>query len=179
MLSSVSEIVDFNLYPYGNARMTQNADGTWKFSCQHGVSECTANMYQACAMDQDPDPSSWWPMVICMEKSRNPVSAAQNCATNAGLNWEAILECAGDDPSQGSAEIGNPLMHGIGQATADLVPAHQWTPWVVMNGKPLSSSQLDKPLKDLVCGAYTGTKPAGCASFADRVIFPDEGFEAL
>jgi len=176
MLTAISEIVDFKLFPYGNAKMTQNADGTWHFTCQHGTSECIGNMYQACAMNQDPDQSAWWPMVICMEKSRNPVNAAESCAVNAGLDWEGIVQCAGSDPSQGSPTEGNPTMHSIGQATASLVPAHQWTPWVTLNGRPLTSSQLDQSLKKLVCNAYGGTLPAGCLSFADRVIFPEEGF---
>lgn len=32
-------ICDFNVYPYGNARRTQNGSH-WAFTCQHGPREC-------------------------------------------------------------------------------------------------------------------------------------------
>ena len=34
------------MYPYGNAKETQNPDGTWKFECQHGEKECTGNLLE-------------------------------------------------------------------------------------------------------------------------------------
>lgn len=176
MLTAVGEIVDFMLYPYGNAKETQGSDGTWKFTCQHGKSECQANMYQACGIHQKNATKDWWPMIICMEKARNPATAAQDCATSAGMDWSQIKDCAGVLPAQGSKDIGNPLMHSIAQATTNLSPPHQWTPWIVMDGKPLSSSQLDKDLKKLVCYAYTGTKPAGCSATSEKLVFPEDGF---
>lgn len=121
-------------------------------------------MYQACAISQNNDTTVWWPFVHCMETSSDPVNAASGCATSAGIDWSRVQTCAGPQPDQGSADEGNPLMHSIGAATQSLQPPHQWTPWMVMNGRPLSSSDLGKSLKSLVCNAYTGTKPAGCTS---------------
>jgi len=161
-LDAVGEIVEFSMFPYGNARQSKNGD-LWTFTCQHGKDECVANMYEACAIDISPNTTSWWPMVLCMEKASSPVNAAQGCATSAGLDWSAIAKCAGDDPSVGSADHGNPLMHKIADATNNLQPAHQFTPWIVMNGRPLSSSKLGGSLIPLICAAYTGTKPAGCS----------------
>jgi len=158
--------MNFTMYPYGNANQVQ-IGSSWVFTCQHGKNECIGNMYEACAIEHNPGVSTtgvpnWWPFVNCMESSTDPVGAAQGCATTARVSWTDITTCAGPDPSQGSATDGNPLMHSIGLATSNLVPAHQFTPWVVLNGKPLTSAQLDLTLVSLVCKAYTGTKPAGC-----------------
>merc|ERR1712233_121874 len=61
--------------------------------------------------------------------------------------------------------MGNKLMHIIAVATDSLVPRHKWTPWVVMNGKPLTDHQLDQHLSKLVCDAYQGSdKPPACSS---------------
>lgn len=125
-------------------------------------------MYEACAISHfnTTNPATgiptWWGMVNCMESATNPVTAAQGCATNNGIDWTKIDSCAGSDPSVGTIGDGNTIMHEVGLATTSLQPPHQWTPWVVLNGKPLSSSQLNLPLTRLVCNAYTGTKPAAC-----------------
>lgn len=175
-LNAVGSIMDFELFPFGNARQTQEGS-TWVFSCQHGKNECIANMYQACAMSHYNGTTAgipnWWPMVVCMEKSNDPVSAASDCATSGGIDWSVITTCAGADPANGSPTDGNLLMHAIATATENLVPAHQWTPWVVLNGKPLSSSALDKSLTSLVCDAYTGTKPSGCTKMSEKLILRD------
>ena len=34
------------MIPYGNARTTDNGDGTYSFSCQHGNLECQGNIVQ-------------------------------------------------------------------------------------------------------------------------------------
>ena len=46
--------------------------------------------------------------------------------------------------------------------TLRLEPQHYFTPWFVMNNKPLMSNW--QPLLQNVCNAYTGPKPAGCSS---------------
>jgi interferon gamma-inducible protein 30 len=126
-------------------------------------------MYQACAIKHNNDTATWWPFVDCMENSRDPVSAASGCATKANIDWSTIQSCAGPNPDQGSADDGNPLMHSISVATESLQPPHQWTPWVVLNGKPLTSSQLDQKLTTLICNAYTGPKPAACSKMGAKL----------
>jgi len=163
-------IMIFRSFPYGNANEKQNADGTWAFTCQHGVDECYGNMYEACGMEHYGNDSkttgvpTWWKYFYCLEYSQNAgvASVAQNCATGSGLDWNVISTCAGSNPAVGSADDGNPEMHRIAVATNSLVPPHTFTPWVVLNGKPLSSAQLDLSLNTLVCNAYTGTLPACC-----------------
>jgi len=166
--------MDVYSWPYGNANEVKNADGTWRFSCQHGSAECAGNMYEACGIEHNNktmgdthNTPMWWAYFDCLEKSGNAGSAtvAKNCASTGNLDWNTISTCAGSDPTAGSPTDGNPLMHNIALWTNALNPPHQWTPWVVMDGKPLTQAQLDIPLINLVCNEYAakgGTLPSGC-----------------
>lgn len=159
--------MNFTLYPYGNAREKQNPDGTYTYTCQHGANECKANIIFACAMHYHPVEQDYMPFVDCMEGASSPATAGQQCAGSSSFDWSEISSC-----SEGS--LGNQLMHQVALATEGLSPAHQWTPWVVMNGKPLSQSQLDTHLVKLVCDAYTGSdKPAACNSMAKYVCLKE------
>jgi len=176
-LNSIGEIITFRSFPYGNANEKQNADGSWTFTCQHGVGECEGNMYEDCAMEHwnTTDKSgmypTWWPYFYCMEKSgtAGDPTTASNCASANGLDFNVIKTCAGDNPAVGSPTDGNPLMHQTAVATNNLIPPHQWTPWVVVNGNPLTSAQIDLPLIPIVCNDYQTvckqTPPAGCSSY--------------
>jgi len=124
----------------------------------------------------------WWNYFYCMEKSGSAgtESVAQNCATKNGLDWNTIATCSGSDPSKGSTDDGNKLMHSLAVATNNLVPPHQWTPWVVVNGVPLTSAQLDLPLTPIVCKAYLSNSactkpPAACTSI--KLEYPGVFYE--
>ena len=39
-------VLNVGLYPYGNAEETKKADGSWKFTCQHGKHECLGNLIE-------------------------------------------------------------------------------------------------------------------------------------
>jgi len=151
--------MNFSYYPYGNADERRKPDGTYKFSCQHGADECKANIIMACAMSYHTNFTEYFPFVECMEQTREPCNAGRKCAKKSGWSdYDKIESC-----SQGKE--GNMLEHEIAVATDSLNPPHKWTPWVVMNGKPLSDHQLDLSLTKLVCDAYTGSnKPAACNS---------------
>lgn len=152
--------MDLMIFPYGNAKETKKPDGSWSFKCQHGGSECFGNLIEACAIHTYNDTSKWFPYINCIEGSKVKIieKAAPECAKQLNLNYTALDACAT------SAE-GNAIMHGIATTTDNLQPPHQWTPWVVLDGKPLSSKQLSQPLVTLVCDAYTGTKPAACSNY--------------
>jgi len=163
-LTTIGEIIAFRAFPYGNANEKQNADGTWTFTCQHGVNECIGNMYEGCAIKHFPGVDSktnipiWWPFYYCMEKSGNAADTvvASGCAKNNGLDWVTITDCSTTtNPAQGSSTDGNPNMHQIALSTINLIPPHQWTPWVVVQGTPLTSAQIDLPLTPIVCKEYT------------------------
>lgn len=146
--------MQFSFFPYGNARETKNPDGSYAFSCQHGSQECLGNMVEACAMHFHNSTAEWWPFVYCLE-SGTPYKDGSACAQKVGWSdWSEIEACT-------TSSLGNGLMHNIAQATSSLQPPHQWTPWVVVNGKPLTESQMDQSLLKVVCDQLS-PKPAAC-----------------
>jgi len=179
-LTAIPEIIDFQVWPYGNAQEKQAADGGWTFTCQHGVNECIGNVYQSCAIEHFNTTTgsvpTWWPYFLCLEKSQKAgdVTTASGCAKNNGLDWTVIDACAGSDPTRGTLDDGNKVEHQMALDTNVLQPPHQWTPWVVVNGAPLSESQLDLPLIPIVCKDYTSkagcTAPAGCSNFVSEML---------
>jgi len=175
--------MDVYSWPYGNANEVKQPDGTWKYSCQHGTAECAGNMYEACGIEHNNATNKdahntpvWWKYFLCLEASgkAGTASVAQNCATNNGLDWNTISTCSGSDPTVGSTADGNPLMHNIALWTNALNPPHQWTPWVIIDGSPLTQAQLDMSLTNLVCTEYkkktTAPPPAGCSSLMSSKI---------
>jgi len=110
-----------------------------------------------------------------MEKSGNAAdtTVASGCAKNNGLDWTVITNCSTTtNPAKGSDDDGNPLMHSIAVATGSLIPPHTFTPWVVVNGSPLTSAQINLPLTPIVCSAWKSLNagnascvaPTACAS---------------
>jgi len=185
-LTQIGEIITFRDFPYGNANEKQNADGTWTYTCQHGVSECEGNMYEDCAMEHynTTDPSgkypTWWPYFYCLEKSgkAGDPTTASNCAASNGIDFNVVKTCSGSSPAVGSSTDGNPLMHKTAVATNNLVPPHQWTPWVVVNNNPLTQAQLDVSLIPIVCSAYKATcttpPPSACSTAISHMLdYPD------
>lgn len=166
--------MDFNIFPYGNAKQSQKPDGSWAFTCQHGAEECTGNLIEACAMNFHNSTSEWFPFINCIESSsKSPAKSAPSCAKASGWSdYDSnILPCT-------TSKLGNSLMHDIGSATDNLNPPHKWTPWVVLNGKALTEDQLDQHLLALVCKAYTGAKPAGCSKAAASKLCMRDPVEA-
>ena len=52
----------------------------------------------------------------------------------------------------------------MGVKTESLDPAHNYVPWLVINGEHTNEleSEAMKDLKGLVCRLYTGQKPSEC-----------------
>lgn len=48
----LEKILKLQIFPYGNARQTLNADGTYTFACQHGPVECYGNLIEVCAINK-------------------------------------------------------------------------------------------------------------------------------
>ena len=84
------------VYPYGNADQTQNPDGSWKFSCQHGGKECLGNKLEVCVMRHlDWDSRAYLPVIACMEEGRDPIKNARSCIEkHTTLSYAAIKKCA-------------------------------------------------------------------------------------
>jgi len=188
----VADIMDFDFFPWGNAyyaAVTGNttydrgpgmaswldqcgmgkAPGTvpancWTgpILCQHGENECKGNLIEGCVKKLNP--TTFWPFVACYENDPSPsrtdptypTKMLAKCGAATGIDVAAVSKCVADPTA--SAAVSNENA----KATAALVPAHQGTPWVLINGTPFQGSSL----LDAICAAYTGTKPAGCSNLS-------------
>lgn len=147
------KICEFNFFPYGNARRTQNGS-SWAFTCQHGVRECQGNLIEACAQKKFDYYSQGLPFSICLEQNTTDfVAQGQRCATKYGMDWNTINTCA-------TGSEGNKLMYDIAVATEKLNPPHQYVPWIVVNDKHTTSSEnsVISNMVRYVCSIYTGTE---------------------
>ena len=74
---------------------------------------------------------------------------------NRSLSWPSISNCA-------SGPSGNSLMHEYALRTASLRPAHEYVPWVTIDGEHEASAEEDGGLLAAVCRAYKGRRPKEC-----------------
>lgn len=152
-------IVQFGMYPYGNAKETQNKNGSWSFECQHGEKECTGNIIEACIMSKlGMESDRYIPVISCMEGSDDPVSSARGCvAALSDLDFTTVKKCY-------TGPEGNALMHSMGVATDKLAPPHNYVPWIVVNGahNETVENQALTDLTGLVCSNFQGDKPRAC-----------------
>jgi interferon gamma-inducible protein 30 len=168
----LGDIVDLEIFPYGNADEVQLDDGTYAFSCQHGSNECTSNMYEACAISHFS--GDWWPFFLCMEESDAALnrdgpydhSIPEACAAStasANVDWSVLQACVGSDAASGAPTDGNLIMHSIAAKT--VASGKTFCPWVIVDGVVLTEEQIDNndDLVAIVCRSYTGeVKPDAC-----------------
>jgi len=145
------KICEFNLYPYGNARRTQNGSN-WNYTCQHGAKECQGNLIEACAIRKFDYYSQGLPFALCLEDNTTDfIAQGQRCATKYGLDWNTINTCA-------TGKEGNQIMYEFAVATEKLNPAHTYVPWIVVNDRHSTSSEnaVISNMVRYVCSIYTG-----------------------
>lgn len=156
-----SGIMKIAIYPYGNAHESKNPDGTWKFDCQHGEPECVGNMLEVCIMKHlNWDTDMYLPVISCMEGADDPVASAKGCISAlSSISYDAVKKCA-------SGKEGNKLEHAMGAKTESLDPAHNYVPWIVINGEHTDDLQTraQTNLVSLVCQEYQGKKPIECSN---------------
>eukprot|EP01063_Lacrimia_lanifica_P029377 TRINITY_DN446_c0_g3_i4.p1 TRINITY_DN446_c0_g3~~TRINITY_DN446_c0_g3_i4.p1 ORF type:complete len:188 (+),score=86.73 TRINITY_DN446_c0_g3_i4:145-708(+) len=176
MLHAVSDIVDFDYVPFGNANFILPECGDdifcWtttcsvanppaecfkgKLACQHGEEECYGNLIETCAKNATAqNPLKYMPFVNCYE-GEGDVSRAnmEACAKKHNLDAADLQACAAG--SRGQALIAKEARKTVivpGRTTEAYVPMA----WVA--GEVLSD--IGTMLR-AVCRAYTGPKPAAC-----------------
>lgn len=74
------------------------------------------------------------------------------CAAETGIEEAPVTACISHPAKALAINTIN------AKQTAALIPAHEGTPWVLINGKPFQGDSL----LEAVCAAYTGPKPVGC-----------------
>jgi hypothetical protein len=149
-------VLDLEVVVFGNSRLST---ATQTVTCQHGVAECDANVYEQCAIDNYPYPARYLPFLEClytelpMGKADTPFrpSLFATCARRAALDVGELQACHAHDawPMQVQASVKTPK-------------DHDHVPWVVVEGQYVSEEQS---FKEVVCEAYKnkGGSHASCA----------------
>lgn len=137
---------------------TTNRDGSLSFDCQHGETECEANIYHACAIEYVQEPKVLLDMVACMIKNNyRPKEAMIDCAKENHIDYEAIQKCY-DSPH------GKELLKLHGDATNALRPKISFVPTITLDGSQGRQAAILKDLFSEVCKVASGRgpKPDAC-----------------
>jgi len=135
-------------------------DGNGNFNCLHGDSECQGDIIELCAYNitVGTSPYGWWTMGLCMQQDQDNIPGnAQNCAQQAGLDWNKINSCV-------TSGLGNKLFSESIQYCNQMGVSA--TPTININGQSYEGGP-DNNLQ-AVCQAYTGTPPPGCSSVLNQ-----------
>lgn len=117
--------------PYGNAHQFPDGD-SWRFTCQHGQSECTGNIQQSCLLKYVPNQDEFIYAIHCIEESGSVTSEAniRKCLKShsdaSDETIDSIMQCS-------SGDEGIQLHHEYGVQTESLVPEQTYVPWVTFN----------------------------------------------
>lgn len=118
-------------------------------------------MIETCALKLYPSDfyNKVLPFILCLESnSADWIAQGKKCASLTGLSWDSISSCS-------QSKQGNDWQAEFGQKTDDLVPAHTYVPWVVVNGGHSQSSEsaIESNMVRYVCSLYKGPeKIAAC-----------------
>jgi len=152
----VKEIMDLNMYAYGNARYWKKSDGSYGFSCQHGGAECKTNMIISCFQHHSNSSDDNMEFVNCMVGQSHPVNSAPMCAGKTSVPWATVNTCV-------TTSEGGEVEVAVAEKTAALNPPHKWVPWTVVDGSSNMTDACQRNLLKVVCDKYTGSsKPAAC-----------------
>lgn len=135
-----------------------NRDGSLSFDCQHGPTECEANMYHACTIEAVQDQQVLLDMISCMIKNNfRPKDAMISCAKDYRIDYEAIQKCY-------ESPHGAELLKLHGEATAALRPSVSFIPTITLDGSQGRQASILKDLLAEVCKiiAGHGPMPAPC-----------------
>jgi len=167
-----SDMVDLEIWPYGNARETQNSDGTWSFTCQHGEHECVWNLWESCINNfrtyYGPLQSYEW--IECIEMTdygTNYADLVKSCGMKVGIADKFLANV--DSCAKGSQ--GNVIQHRNAVVTGNLNPPHKYVPWYTSGSTALDQTHTDAMQGEIqqgmlayVCKNYKGPNRAAACS---------------
>eukprot|EP01017_Pseudomicrothorax_dubius_P005203 TRINITY_DN11259_c0_g1_i1.p1 TRINITY_DN11259_c0_g1~~TRINITY_DN11259_c0_g1_i1.p1 ORF type:complete len:239 (+),score=33.70 TRINITY_DN11259_c0_g1_i1:61-717(+) len=146
--SRLLDMVNINLYPFGNAKESQGDQG-WNFSCQHGPYECYGNVLETCILNLASKRTALL-IIACLEKGvkegQGFDDTGPGCASSHGIDYALFKDCALSDK-------GNQYEHIIAQRTNALNPPHSYVPWIVVNGvyNPQYEEEVKEDLLKFAC----------------------------
>lgn len=154
------KMADVSFIPFGNAKETGKS-APYEFECQHGESECQYNLVESCALNKLSCDFQKFQFIDCVENfnyNRDPHQdydrVVEGCAIIANISGHATKEIK--DCYKGLE--GNKLEHEMAIKTGLLSPAHEYVPWIVVNGKHTDEIQdaVYDSLFGYVCDNYKG-----------------------
>eukprot|EP01084_Bolivina_argentea_P161820 281644_1 len=177
-----TNMTNITLIPGGKCSDTYNS-GTnqYDFSCQHGPTECSGNIYMACAVKllYSLNPLKYTPFIISFMQavvkaeggtqnighcpSVNMVEIAQSVCNGLGndCDWNTLSQC--HDGSQG-----NQIYHQFVSQTHQQAPDLNWVPWIELNMQHSQDEQnsCENNVLQCTCKEYhnEGGNQAQCCS---------------
>ncbi|XP_075229268.1 gamma-interferon-inducible lysosomal thiol reductase-like protein [Lycorma delicatula] len=125
--------VRFDFVPYGNAKQEYSKKG-WKFTCQHGPTECKYNMLHACVVKTvslangvNEDIERFVPFLICLMSTKQEHTVITQCAEKYDIPADGIRHCL----TRGNGEK---LLAKYGNRTHEFKPPIKSVPTIVFNG---------------------------------------------
>jgi len=171
LMPTFGKYLDVHLNPFGNAMMSEDPahPGQYVFNCQHGPEECKGGIVESClidklkaaAVERSEEAVSLQQQMVkaiaCIESKPAELSNAKKCMSMYGITtptFEEVATC-----SQGKE--GNQIFAKLGQETASLQPAHQYTPWIVFNGAHTDemNQEAQMGLKGALCRHFLKSVP--------------------
>lgn len=181
MFDGFPPALEYDFYPFGNAYYNTSKCGGKTYSkdnmfcwvkqcggdspptecfagtpiCQHGPGECLSNLYEACAVHYY-EPHEYAPFVKCFEgDKKGNASFMGGCARYYNIDDKKIGACAAN------ATLAAELNMKMAKATLKLGASKLGTPWVLINGQTVPSTDLPI-LLELVC-EQMNPPPEGCS----------------
>lgn len=145
------EIVDLNIYPFGNAQVVSRYPPS--FICQNGEDECFANIIQSCVI-QNNTVDYYMGFVNCMESNGiEMLDYVEECAKKYNIDYNNLKNCFETDKGLYA------LLY-----MADMAPKdHKYVPWAVVNNNPLLDDLYN--IVQYVCDSFKGNRPKSCDNF--------------
>ncbi|XP_012263457.2 GILT-like protein 3 [Athalia rosae] len=150
----ISDNLHMELIPYGKARTTETPTG-YEFECQHGPTECEANIIHACVIDLVIDPSIQLDYITCMiQDNMLPEHVMERCAAKVNLDVSPIEKCY-------KGTKGKELLAKFGEMTDDLSPKITFIPTITLDKDSGNQPAILKNLLRQVC-LRLNSPPPGC-----------------
>lgn len=134
--------------------------GSLKFDCQHGETECEANIIHCCAIEAIHDRETRLNVVACMiSDNSNPKEAFMRCSKSQIIDVETIQKCY-------SSLHGKELLKLAGAATSALRPRVSFIPTITLDGDQRRQATVLRDLMGEICKVLEngGISPKACES---------------
>ncbi|XP_031826469.1 gamma-interferon-inducible lysosomal thiol reductase-like protein [Nomia melanderi] len=140
----IPDSIEVELIPYGKAT-TMKIESGYEFICQHGPTECDANIIHACSIDILKNSSVQLEYVSCMIKNNiDPVNIMKICAQKMNIDYNKIFKCF-------TEEKGKELLAKYGEQTNSLIPTVSFIPTILLDGSSDYQARILKNLLQEVC----------------------------